>query len=97
MRIVAIEHVQLGHARWRERTPGASIKRRWAFLNSPRRRTWRRGAAAGLRGALKVHLGVDPDFRPARKAHAAFSSEDLAALRERLEAPDSQHVTMLRS
>ncbi len=30
--------------------------------------------------AVKVHLGVDPDFRPARKAHAALIVDDLAAL-----------------
>lgn len=31
-------------------------------------------------GALKVHLGVDPDFRPARKAHPAFLVGDLRTL-----------------
>jgi catechol 2,3-dioxygenase-like lactoylglutathione lyase family enzyme len=39
-----------------------------------------RGGCWFERGALKVHLGIDPDFRPARKAHAAFLVEDLAAL-----------------
>jgi len=29
---------------------------------------------------VKVHLGVDPDFRPARKAHAALIVDDLEAL-----------------
>ena len=29
---------------------------------------------------LKVHLGVDPDFRPARKAHPALLVTDLPAL-----------------
>ena len=32
----------------------------------------RRGGAWFEAGALKVHLGIDPDFRPAGKAHAAF-------------------------
>jgi hypothetical protein len=31
-------------------------------------------------GATKVHLGVEEDFRPARKAHPALRVEDLAAL-----------------
>jgi predicted enzyme related to lactoylglutathione lyase len=31
-------------------------------------------------GALKVHLGVEADFRPATKAHPAFIVDDLAAL-----------------
>ena len=35
-------------------------------------------------GALKVHLGVDKDFHPARKAHPAFIVDGLAALRQRL-------------
>jgi len=34
-------------------------------------------------GALKVHLGVDPDFRPARKAHVAFAVEDAPGLAQR--------------
>ncbi len=37
-------------------------------------------------GAVALHIGVDPDFRPATKAHPAFLVDDLAALRERLEA-----------
>jgi len=37
-------------------------------------------------GPLKVHLGVDPDFRPARKAHPAFLVDDLAGLVARLAA-----------
>ena len=35
-------------------------------------------------GAVKVHLGVEADFRPARKAHPALLVEDLAALGDRL-------------
>ena len=35
-------------------------------------------------GALKVHLGVEADFRPARKAHPAFIVDDLAALSAKL-------------
>jgi len=35
---------------------------------------------------LHLHLGVEEDFRPARKAHPAFVAADLAALRDRLVA-----------
>ncbi|WP_420431995.1 VOC family protein [Candidatus Poriferisocius sp.] len=31
----------------------------------------------------QLHLGVDPDFRPARKAHVAFLTADGAELAER--------------
>ncbi|UDY34486.1 VOC family protein [Dermatobacter hominis] len=33
---------------------------------------------------MKVHLGVEADFRPARKAHPALLVDDLASLVERL-------------
>ncbi|WP_334655812.1 VOC family protein [Sphingomonas panaciterrae] len=32
------------------------------------------------RGALKIHLGAEQDFRPVRKAHPAFLVTDLDAL-----------------
>jgi catechol 2,3-dioxygenase-like lactoylglutathione lyase family enzyme len=35
---------------------------------------------------LKVHLGVEKDFRPARKAHPAFIVSDLRAMARRVEA-----------
>lgn len=35
-------------------------------------------------GAVRVHVGVDRDFHPARKAHPAFVVEDLDTLRQRL-------------
>ena len=34
---------------------------------------------------LRVHLGVDPDFRPAVKAHTAFLVRNLVGLAVRLE------------
>ena len=35
-------------------------------------------------GGLNLHLGVDPDFRPARKAHPALLVDDLGTVRDRL-------------
>ena len=37
-------------------------------------------------GTLSLHLGVDPDFVPARKAHPALLVDDLSALETRLVA-----------
>jgi len=45
-----------------------------------------RGGCWFVRDALKIHLGVDPDFRPARKAHPALIVDDLNALKEVLAA-----------
>lgn len=44
-----------------------------------------RGGCWFEKGGIKVHLGVEKDFRPARKAHPAFLVEDLAGLVARLE------------
>ena len=35
-------------------------------------------------GSQQLHVGVERDFQPARKAHPAFRVADLDALRERL-------------
>ena len=73
MRIVAIDHVQLAMP-----VDGEGEARRFY------------GDLLGLRevpkpaGVVKLHLGVEPDFRPARKAHPALLVEGLPALVERL-------------
>lgn len=36
-------------------------------------------------GAQAVHVGVEADFRPAKKAHPAFLMQDLDAMQARLE------------
>jgi len=46
----------------------------------------KRGGCWFVRGALKVHLGVEDDFHPARKAHPAFLVEDLSGLKTLLAA-----------
>jgi catechol 2,3-dioxygenase-like lactoylglutathione lyase family enzyme len=43
-----------------------------------------RGGCWFERGDLKVHLGVEPDFRPARKAHPGFIVSRLSVLCARL-------------
>jgi len=39
-----------------------------------------RGGAWFQRGGVRLHLGVEADFRPARKAHPALRVEGLTAL-----------------
>lgn len=46
----------------------------------------KRGGCWFERGILKVHLGVEKEFRPARKAHPALLVSDLAALLTRIRA-----------
>ncbi|RIL00846.1 MAG: glyoxalase [Proteobacteria bacterium] len=45
-----------------------------------------RGGCWFERGGVRVHLGVEPDFRAARKAHPAFAVQDLDALLARCRA-----------
>jgi ubiquinone/menaquinone biosynthesis C-methylase UbiE len=40
-------------------------------------------------GDQQLHIGVEDEFQPQRKAHPAFRVHDLAALRARLEAADA--------
>lgn len=37
----------------------------------------KRGGVWFEAGTVQIHLGVEPDFRPARKAHPAFIVDDL--------------------
>lgn len=43
-------------------------------------------------GNVQIHLGVDPDFKPARKAHPAVLVNDLDQLRDRLEGQGVETV-----
>lgn len=43
-----------------------------------------RGGCWFWNGAVMVHLGVEEDFAPARKAHPCFVASDLAHLQSRL-------------
>ncbi len=47
-----------------------------------------RGGRWYATGTLQIHLGVDRDFRPARKAHPAFRVRDFDALRHAFLAAD---------
>jgi len=46
----------------------------------------KRGGCWFESGPVKVHLGVDPQFHPATKAHPAFIVDDLDAMRASLVA-----------
>ena len=87
MRIKSIEHVQLAMPPGRE----ADARRFYGeLLGIPEKpkpaQLLKRGGCWFESGALKVHLGVEPNFLPARKAHPAFVVEDLAVLEAALRA-----------
>lgn len=85
MGIVAIDHVQLAMP------PGGEAEARGfyvallGFREVPKpAELAARGGAWFEAGTVKLHLGVEADFRPARKAHPALLVEGLPALVERL-------------
>jgi len=85
MTILGIDHVQLAMPSGREDEARAFYAR---LLGIPERakpaELARRGGVWFESGAVKIHLGVEADFRPARKAHAALIVSDLRLLVERL-------------
>ena len=91
MTIYAIDHVQLAMP------PGEEDKARAFYIGvlgmseTPKPPALAaRGGVWFEAGAVKVHLGVEQDFRPARKAHPAFLVEGLDALAARCAENGSQ-------
>jgi catechol 2,3-dioxygenase-like lactoylglutathione lyase family enzyme len=85
MRVLHLDHVQLAMPAGREDEARAFYE---DALGIPEKAKPAQLAARGgcwfESGALKIHLGVDKAFVPARKAHPAFVVEDLQALVARL-------------
>ena len=93
MRIEAVEHVQLAMP------PGQEAAARdfySALLGIPEvkkpKNLAQRGGCWFERDALKVHLGVEQDFRPAKKAHPAFLVTGLLELAVKLQQAGYQVV-----
>lgn len=85
--IRAIHHVQLAMPPGQ----GAEAEAFYAgLLGVPRvrkpRHLERRGGCWFRSAEVEIHLGIDDQFVPARKAHPAFLVDDLTGLRDRLTA-----------
>jgi catechol 2,3-dioxygenase-like lactoylglutathione lyase family enzyme len=81
MTIISIDHVQLAMS------VGGEEKARDFFINMlgfheiPKpAELAKRGGAWFESGTVQLHIGVEVDFHPARKAHPAFIVDDLDAL-----------------
>jgi catechol 2,3-dioxygenase-like lactoylglutathione lyase family enzyme len=87
MRIRAIDHVQLAMPAGEEARARAFYEGVLGLSEQPKPpHLASRGGAWFERGSLRIHLGVDKDFRPATKAHVGFEVDDLPALVERCRA-----------
>jgi catechol 2,3-dioxygenase-like lactoylglutathione lyase family enzyme len=80
--VTTLHHVQLAMPPGREREARAFYQGILGIPEVPKPATLNeRGGCWFVQGDLKIHLGVDPDFRPARKAHPAFIALDLNLLK----------------
>ena len=80
-----LDHVQLAMPAGREDEATAFYKGLLGLTRVPKPdRLEGRGGCWFEEGEVRIHLGVDPEFRPARKAHPALLVRGLAALTERL-------------
>ena len=83
----AIDHVQLAMPVGQEEAARAFYVALLGLAEVPKPAELAdRGGAWFHSGMVHVHLGVEADFRPARKAHPAFLCQNYAALVARLRA-----------
>jgi len=81
MRIVGLDHVQLAMPAGEEERARTFYTGLLGIPEVPKPpHLARRGGVWFGHGDLKVHLGVEQQFRPARKAHPAFLVSGLGAL-----------------
>jgi catechol 2,3-dioxygenase-like lactoylglutathione lyase family enzyme len=79
--IVGIDHVQLAMPAGGEEAARRFYGDVLGFEEVPKPAALAgRGGAWFRSGGVHLHLGVEPDFRPARKAHPALRVEGLTAL-----------------
>jgi catechol 2,3-dioxygenase-like lactoylglutathione lyase family enzyme len=86
MQIVRLHHVQLAMPPGGEELARAFYGGALGIPEVPKPpELAKRGGCWFERGALKVHLAVERDFRAARKAHPALQVQDLPLLIEKLQ------------
>jgi catechol 2,3-dioxygenase-like lactoylglutathione lyase family enzyme len=79
--VVGLDHVQLAMPPGRESEAEAFYAGFLGFVRIPKPEPMAgRGGCWFASGPVAVHLGVEADFRPARKAHPALVVRDLAGL-----------------
>jgi catechol 2,3-dioxygenase-like lactoylglutathione lyase family enzyme len=87
MKILSIDHVQIAMPAGEEDQARAFYIEQLGFTEiSKPPDLAKRGGAWFQSGSVQLHLGVEAEFRPARKAHPAFVVGDLDALVAKLQS-----------
>lgn len=82
-----IDHIQLAAPEGSEPTARDFFVGVLHMVEEPKPPSLRsRGGCWFRRGGCSVHIGIDPAFRPQRKAHPAFAVDDVHEIASRLEA-----------
>ncbi|MDX6437947.1 MAG: hypothetical protein QOF45_530 [Gaiellaceae bacterium] len=86
-RMLAIDHIQLAAPPGCEEAARRFFGELLGLEEIPKPEAIRARGGVWFRvGAHELHIGVEADFTPARKAHPAFRTDDYDELRERLQA-----------
>jgi catechol 2,3-dioxygenase-like lactoylglutathione lyase family enzyme len=87
MSVIGLDHLQLAIPVGGEDRARAFYAGLLGFTEVPKPAVLAgRGGCWFESGAVRLHLGVETDFRPALKAHPAFLVDDLSGLIEQLRA-----------
>ena len=87
MKILSIDHIQIAMPPGEEAKARAFYVNVLGFTEIPKPpKLAKRGGAWFESGTTQLHLGVEPDFRPARKAHPAFVVDGLDTLLAKIQA-----------
>ena len=85
MAIIGLDHIQIAIPENGEDTARAYYGGLLGMHEAPKPANLSQTGCWFERGSVSLHIGVDPDFTPARKAHPALLIDNLAILRRRLE------------
>jgi catechol 2,3-dioxygenase-like lactoylglutathione lyase family enzyme len=87
MTILSIDHIQIAIPPEGEENARGFYINILGFVEIPKpSELAKRGGAWFQTGNVQLHLGVEADFRPARKAHPAFLVDDLDVLISRAQS-----------
>ncbi len=87
MQVICIDHVQLAMPAGGEAQARAFYAGALGIPEVPKPADMaQRGGCWFEHAGVRIHLGVETDFRPARKAHVAFIVNDLANFEEQLKS-----------
>jgi len=94
MKILSIDYVQIAMPEGQEDTARAFYINVLGFTEVPKPpELAKRGGAWFQSENVQLHIGVEKDFHPARKAHPAFIVDDLDALLEKAQLAEYETDT----